>query len=161
VARPSVDPTHVCLKAEPGETHAPAVFIAEAPSASEVTASIIPANPLMRILQLVAFRQVRRPFTEEEINELPPSPPSIREKARRNGTLETQEAGRRTVPHAPQIAEEMNNGEVIRPVRATAVLQSNAPSASVLERNTAGFVLAQLRPFNEEACKFVGPKFLV
>lgn len=94
MAQPSVEPTSICHKAEPGETHNPVVSIAKAPSAAEVTASIIPENALMKIKQLVAFRTVRRPFTEEEINELPPSPPSIREKARRNGTVEIQEAGR-------------------------------------------------------------------
>ena len=68
MTRPSVDPTSISLKAEPGDTHIAVVSIAKAPSTASVTAAVIDGNSLITIRRLRSFRVVRRPFTEEEID---------------------------------------------------------------------------------------------
>jgi hypothetical protein len=91
---PVVQPNCVCLKTEPGESRVTYVTIAQAPSSAQVTASISNGGPLVTLKHLVALKSVRRPFTEEEIAELPPFPPSIRRNARNQGTTEIQEIAR-------------------------------------------------------------------
>lgn len=88
MARPSVEPNSICLKAEPGEILSANLRIAKAPISASVTASIANGDSLIKLKHVIAYELVRRPFTAEEMNELPPFPPSIREKARKNGIEE-------------------------------------------------------------------------
>jgi hypothetical protein len=69
-------------------------MIGSVPTAASVTASIVGGNSLLN-LELIAFKHVSRPYTAEEIAELPPNPPSIRQKAQESGVIvEEEETGR-------------------------------------------------------------------
>jgi hypothetical protein len=91
---PDTLPKVVHISAPPGDAREAAVTIFQAPSRADVTASIRDGQSLIRLKNVIAFEMVLRAFTEEEIEELPAFPPSIREKARKNGILEEQEVGR-------------------------------------------------------------------
>ena len=91
---PQLSPVVMHLSASPGDTRETAVTIAKAPSDALVTALIRDGHSFVRLKSVIAFEMVRRPFTDEEIAELPAFPPSIRQNARRNGLLEEQEVGR-------------------------------------------------------------------
>jgi hypothetical protein len=94
VPRPVVRPAVLCLKTEPGVSCHGHVAIDSAPAAASVTASIVGGNSLLD-LELIAFKHVSRPYTAEEIAELPPNPPSVREKAQESGVIvEEEETGR-------------------------------------------------------------------
>lgn len=98
VGRPSTVPVVVPDKIRaalaPGETTSHVVMISTAPSGDSLVACVINGGGVIRLNQVIAFASVRREFTEEEINELPSFPPSIRENARREGYLELVERGR-------------------------------------------------------------------
>jgi hypothetical protein len=87
-------PSVILLAAKPGEVVAPRVSVFEAPEAATVVALLAHGGPVIGIKYAIAMERVRRMFTEEEIAELPPLPPSIREDARRNGYFEYHETGR-------------------------------------------------------------------
>lgn len=92
--KPIVEPANLRLKTEPGVSCGGHVTISRAPTAANATAFIADGNPLLT-LELIAFRPFSRPLTAEEIEELPPFPPSIRAKARTSGTVvEYEETGR-------------------------------------------------------------------
>lgn len=63
-------------------------------SAGTVTVAVTGGSASISVQQLVAFREERRPATEAEIAELPAFPPSIRERLRREGIVETVESER-------------------------------------------------------------------
>src|SRR5262245_10334676 len=94
MSRPSVEPTSICLKVEPGEIHSATVTIAKVPTDADVTASIVNGTSLIILKQIIAYELVQRTFTEEEINELPTFPPSIRENARNGLVTEQVEVAR-------------------------------------------------------------------
>jgi hypothetical protein len=85
------EPATLVLGAAPGQTRQ-SITIRDAPMDAGVTAAI-PAGPFV-VDEIVIFQQVLRPFTEEEIEQLPPHPPSIREKAREQGGFVTEETAR-------------------------------------------------------------------
>jgi CubicO group peptidase (beta-lactamase class C family) len=68
------------------------VVIEKAPASGPVTARIEDSGTAFAVTGISAYQGIRREFTEDEILELPPFPPSIRENARRNGYLEHVEA---------------------------------------------------------------------
>jgi LGFP repeat len=93
VADPIVEPASIQRLAEAGETVAQD-FIVNRPPNGTLVASISGDSSIIRLRELVAYKSERRQFTEEQIMELPPMPPSIRQNARRNGYLEYSEFGR-------------------------------------------------------------------
>ncbi|MET9375542.1 hypothetical protein ABZX98_15500 [Streptomyces sp. NPDC002992] len=101
---PSVEPDSVKCSIEPGETRGSQIAITEAPSSTSVLAYVTGGEQIIRLKNVITFRPVHRHFTEAEILELPPYPPSIREDARRNGYIEYQETGRRDGPGTLQVA---------------------------------------------------------
>src|SRR5262245_25111860 len=109
MATPLVQPTCGCLRAEPGEVRTIHFTIAKAPSSAQVTASVVGGAPHVKLKQIVAQELVTRFMTAEEIAELPPFPPSIRQNALANGITEFQEVGRSetggplTVPPSAQV----------------------------------------------------------
>jgi hypothetical protein len=94
VATPTIDQANVGCALAPGETAQRSVSIAKAPIGAQVVACVANGRGLIRLKTLIALREERRPATDEEIAELPPFPPSIRENARRNGFIEYVETGR-------------------------------------------------------------------
>ena len=76
----------------PGEVREQSVVIDKTPGAGPVTARIDVGGSAFAVTGISAYQAIRREFTEEEILELPPYPPSIRENARRNGKIEYTEA---------------------------------------------------------------------
>jgi hypothetical protein len=88
MARPVVSPNRVWISCEPGESKAATFMIERAPAASNLTASLRGGDGIVSLTEVVVQQRFLRPMTEEEINELPPRPPSIREQARRNGKVE-------------------------------------------------------------------------
>jgi hypothetical protein len=78
----------------PGEATTPFVTIDAAPSGGTLIACVLNGGGVIRLDHVITFTSVRRELTEEEINQLPAYPPSIREDARRAGFLETVESGR-------------------------------------------------------------------
>lgn len=93
-AVPVVVPDKIRAALAPGETTSHVVMIPAAPSGDSLVACVINGGGVIRLKQVIAFASVRREFTEEEIAELPPFPPSIRENARREGYFEQVERGR-------------------------------------------------------------------
>jgi hypothetical protein len=77
----------------PGETVTPFVSVFRAPEAATVL-PVLSRGSFVRIKHALAFEGERREFTEDEIAQLPPHPPSIREDARRDGYIEYHETGR-------------------------------------------------------------------
>jgi hypothetical protein len=92
--RPNITPQILVIKAGPGESRNATLSIHNAPVDTGVTATIQNGSGLITLKEVVAFEKSVRPMTEEEINELPPFPPSIREKARREGVVDYTEFGR-------------------------------------------------------------------
>ncbi|ASZ69451.1 hypothetical protein [Bacillus cereus] len=128
MTRPIVDPSSLFIKIKPGENSSTSITIANVPSAGEITAFIKNGNALITLKNIIAFRPLRRPFTEEEINELPPFPPSIREKARINGVIEQKEIGR-TNGITPLV---INAGDMIQ-----FIVEYSAPVQQNLDLTTA------------------------
>jgi hypothetical protein len=91
MAKPTVEPNQVCVRTVAGNSLTRIVSIAKAPSAADVTVSIKNGGSLITLEGLSAFRLVHRAFTEQEIMELPPNPPSIRLTARKNGVIDAEE----------------------------------------------------------------------
>ncbi|MFJ5064659.1 hypothetical protein ACIP96_35250 [Streptomyces nigra] len=101
---PSVESDAIKCSLEPGETASRQVSINESPSSTSVLAHVTGGEEIIRLKNVITFRPVRRSFTEEEILELPPFPPSIRDEARQNGYIEYQEVGRTDGPGTLQVA---------------------------------------------------------
>jgi hypothetical protein len=87
-------PPEINRIAIPGEVSTAFVSVMRAPEAATVLATLRGAGQVVRITHALAFVGERREFTEEEIAELPPHPPSIREDARRDGYIEYRETAR-------------------------------------------------------------------
>ena len=86
-------PSDISKVVAPGETATPYVSVYRAPE----TATVLPVltrGSSVRIKHALAYEGERREFTEDEIAQLPPHPPSIREDARREGYIEYHETGR-------------------------------------------------------------------
>jgi hypothetical protein len=92
--RPNITPEILSIKAGPGESRNATLSIREAPADTRVIATIKDGGGLVTLKEVVAFEKSVRPMTDEEINELPPFPKSIREKARREGVVDYTEFGR-------------------------------------------------------------------
>ncbi|WP_436728910.1 COG1470 family protein [Streptomyces sp. URMC 128] len=101
---PSVEPDAIKCSLEPGQSVTRQVVISETPSSTSVLAYIAGGDKYFRLKSIVALRSVQLPYTEEEILDLPPYPPSIRENARRYGHVEYQESGRTNGPGTLQVA---------------------------------------------------------
>jgi hypothetical protein len=82
---PAFEPLSLVLDAVPGQPAIGSVTIRSAPGNAGVTASIAPGGGFFSIRSVTVSEKVFEPLTEEEIEELPPFPPSIREKAREKG----------------------------------------------------------------------------
>jgi hypothetical protein len=82
---PTVEPRSLVLDAVPGQPATGSVTIRSAPGDAGVTASIAAGGGPFAVQSVTVSEKVFQPFTEEEIEELPPFPPSIREKARQKG----------------------------------------------------------------------------
>jgi hypothetical protein len=91
---PQVIPANVGRVVEPGEESAYTVMIESAPSSTKMVAFVENGESFIDVKNMIALRTVRRPMTEEEIAELPPFPSSVRERARREGSIEFVEAAR-------------------------------------------------------------------
>jgi hypothetical protein len=98
---PFADPSAVCMQLEPGDTRAAVIHLSKIPSAATVTLTLAGAGSLVRVTEMVVSRVFERRLTEEEIQELPPFPPSIRENARRNGRVEEHEEVARSSGSGP------------------------------------------------------------
>jgi hypothetical protein len=85
---PLIVPDVVCMEMQPGEARSSVISIADLPAASQMSVALASGDPLMRVRSVSVFEITWRALTEEEINELPPRPPSIRENARKNGVEE-------------------------------------------------------------------------
>lgn len=94
VAVPKVEPDRIRCALVPGESTVRSAFINSAPTSDQVIACVSGGRGFIHLGQLISMKEVRRPATEEEINELPRFPPSIREDVRRHGIIEHVEAGR-------------------------------------------------------------------
>jgi M6 family metalloprotease-like protein len=93
VADPIVEPINIQRVAEAGET-VTQDFNVNRPPQGTLVASISGDSSIIRLRDLVASKTETRQFTEDEINEMPANPPSIRANARRNGYTEYREFGR-------------------------------------------------------------------
>jgi hypothetical protein len=85
MATPAVEPRSLLLDAVPGQPATASVTIRSAPEDAGVTASIASDGGFLSVRSITVSEKVFEPLTEEEIEELPPFPPSIREKARQKG----------------------------------------------------------------------------
>ena len=86
-----IEPDTLCVQLQPGEARLEAVTIGPVASAQRWSAALVDKEDFANITRLLEVRTFRRPATEEEIRELPPIPPSIREHARRHGIDEREE----------------------------------------------------------------------
>lgn len=84
-------PDVICVQLQPGEARSERVTVPVQGVARRIGARLVDSGDLVRLTQLLTLRTVRRRLTEDEIQELPPRPPSIRENARRHGIEETIE----------------------------------------------------------------------
>ena len=78
------------MRVEPGESKTYWLGIQKSPSSTGVKARIEGGDSHISLVEIREEAYVRRPMTQEEIDELPPHPKSIREKARTNGIREWQ-----------------------------------------------------------------------
>lgn len=85
-------PNVIVGKLAPSDSFTTEIIIEHAPGDRAAVARIESGNDVARVIRMVTFREIRVPYTEEEIAELPPHPPSIREKARREGRIEQVES---------------------------------------------------------------------
>ena len=92
MADPIVEPVSIQRLAEAGQTVS-REFNVNRPPNGTLVASISGDSSIIRLRDLLAYKSERREFTEEEIKELPPMPPSIRQNARRNGYLDIASLG--------------------------------------------------------------------
>lgn len=91
-ATPTPFPDTINLLLAPGETRHESIVIDKFPAAGPVKARVEGGGSAFTITGISAYQGIRREFTEEEILELPPYPPSVRENARRNGIIEYTES---------------------------------------------------------------------
>jgi hypothetical protein len=96
VAVANVEPASIRLALAPGERAAKRMVVENAPTNDALIACVVNGADVIRLEQMIAFQPIRRRFTEEELLEMPPIPPSIREIARREGYVEYQEIARST-----------------------------------------------------------------
>lgn len=89
---PTPVPDTIGLILAPGEVRHQSVVIDNFPAAGPVTVRVDGGGSAFAVTGISAYQGTRREFTEEEILELPPFPPSIRENARRKGEIEYTEA---------------------------------------------------------------------
>ncbi|MER7457754.1 hypothetical protein [Micromonospora sp. NPDC126480] len=87
-------PTELARSIEPGERTTTSVLVDDARSAATVVAYLTSPSAFIRVKSLVALRPERVPLTPEEIEQLPPHPPSIREQAAKHGYIRHIETGR-------------------------------------------------------------------
>ena len=92
--RPNITPAILVLKAGPGGSQTATLTIDNAPADPRVVATIVNGSGLVTLKEVVAFKKTVRPLTEQEIDELPPFPASVREKAEKAGVVELNEFGR-------------------------------------------------------------------
>jgi hypothetical protein len=90
----SVVPESIHLVVAPTEIREPSVVIDKTPASGPVVAHIEGGAPGITLVYVIAYRPVRQAFTPEEIEELPPFPPSIRQNARNRGYIDYEETGR-------------------------------------------------------------------
>lgn len=88
----STVPEKVRLLLAPGEVREQSVVIDKTPGAGPVTARIDGGGSAFAVTAVRSYQSIRRAYTEEEILEMPPFPPSIRQNARLRGYLEDVEA---------------------------------------------------------------------
>ena len=81
-----------CL--EPGEVYTTHVAIDRALASGYVMAHVPDSWGYMRVRQVIVQQPVRKEFTPQELEELPPYPPSIREEAAKHGYVVYQEVAR-------------------------------------------------------------------
>jgi hypothetical protein len=96
---PIVEPVQIQRAAQAGETVTQDFIVNIVPNGT-LTCSILNGESIFRLKYLVAYQPERKEFTEEEINELPPFPTSLRQKARLNGYLVYNEI-QRVGPNQP------------------------------------------------------------
>jgi hypothetical protein len=92
----TVTPGELSRMAEPGETSRAGVVVERAPTSAIIVAHVPDGGSFMRVEHVSARRPIQKWFTPEELEELPPWPPTIREHAERDGYIEHQEVGRAT-----------------------------------------------------------------
>lgn len=85
MVRPVFNPDVLSHQVAPGDTLRVSTTLASAPSAARFAPSLRNGEGFVRVLETQVFQVVTRPYTEEEIRELPPR---MREEARRNGRVE-------------------------------------------------------------------------
>lgn len=90
----TVVPAEVSRCIEPGEVYTTHVAIDRALAGGYIAAHVPGGWGFMRVRQVIVQEPVRKDFTPEELEELPPYPPSIREEAAKHGYLVYQEVGR-------------------------------------------------------------------
>lgn len=73
--RPNITPAILVIKAGPGESPNATLSINNAPADTRVVATMTNGSGLVTLKEVVAFEKTVRPITDEEINELPLSPP--------------------------------------------------------------------------------------
>lgn len=106
MSHPVPSPAQLWIRLEPGESKPAQFTIESAPTAAAVSASVVGAEGLVTLSQMVVDQRFFRRMTEEEILELPPIPPSIRERARKSGRVEeTQEFDRSDGQRAVSVPE--------------------------------------------------------
>ena len=90
---PRISPDSLCIQLQPGEARIATTLVTKIPPSAQMTVTLAGAEHLVRLRNVTVFEMIRRALTDEEIRELPPRPPSIRENARRNGVEERVDIG--------------------------------------------------------------------
>src|SRR5262245_39737129 len=82
--KPITSPENISVRVASGEAATRYVTIRRAPANADVRATIVGGDSLLSVVQMRSFEIIKRKMTEEEIQELPAHPPSIRERARKS-----------------------------------------------------------------------------
>ncbi len=80
----SISPRNLCARLAPGQLTTARVEL-KSQTSTTMTASIEGGDGAVSLSQIVVFRLIRRPPTQQEIEDLPPVPPSLRERLIREG----------------------------------------------------------------------------
>ena len=81
----SISPRNLCARLAPGQLTTARVEL-KSQTSTTITASIEGGDGAVSLSQIVVFRLIRRPPTQQEIEDLPPVPPSLRERLIREGS---------------------------------------------------------------------------
>lgn len=81
-------PDVICARLTPGATEVQSVQVTRFAATGLLSVQVVGVNSLVRVGEVVVSELRRRPMTTDEIAELPPEPPEVREDARLYGFVE-------------------------------------------------------------------------